>query len=475
MADYFLGLDQGTTNTKAVLIDQDGRIVSVAERRLGISSPQPGWIEQDPEEMVANAIACMREVARPGIAAIGVCNQTETLIVWDEKSGAPLVPAMGWQCRRSAGDADAMRPHADAIARTAGLDLDPSFTATKLRWLFRERPDIAARLRDGSALWGTVDTWLLWKLTGGAAYATDAGNASRTMLFDIDTCDWSLPLESLFGLALPRKAEAGDSARHFGTLARGILGAEIPVTAVMGDQQASLYGHGCIAPGSLKASFGTGAFVWLNTGAKPRLENRKGCLATIAWKLGEPVYALEGFVMYAGAIVEWLLKTLGLGDDPARVEALARQVDDSGGVSLVPAFQGLGSPWWDSETRAALTGLSAATTPAHICRAGLEAIAFQTRAVLEAMGGDLEAISVDGGATRSALLMEILASSLDIPVRKAAHEHLAGYGVALMAGRARSSPSSSSHELDTLPVEGRDQLNASYERWLRTISAMRAK
>jgi glycerol kinase len=473
MADFHLGLDQGTTNTKAVLIDQDGAIIAVAERRLGISSPQAGWIEQDPEEMVANCIAVMREVARPGIAAIGICNQTETLVVWDAKTGAPLMPAMGWQCRRSAADADAMRPHAETIAAATGLDLDPSFTATKLRWLFRTRPEIAARLRDGSALWGTVDTWLLWKLTGGKSYATEAGNASRTMLYDINACAWSPALESLFSLDLPCKPEAGDSTRSFGALAHDILGADIPVTAVLGDQQASLYGHGCLNPGDLKASFGTGAFIWRNTGDAPKLADRKGCLATIAWKRGAPTYALEGFVMYAGAIIEWLLKTLNLGDDPARVEALARTVPDSGGVALIPAFQGLGSPFWDANMRAALTGLSAATTPAHICRAGLEAIAFQTRAVLEAMGGDHVLLSVDGGAARSALLMEMLAQTLSVPVRKAAHEHMAGYGVAMMA-RESGAPACSRKGLPPPSRRtGKGPLDTAYGDWLQTIAALR--
>ena len=359
-------------------------------------------------------------------------------MVWDAESGRPLHPAIVWQCRRSQPDALALQSAAAEIAARTGLDLDPTFTATKLRWLLRERPDIGVGLRNGTALWGTVDSWLVHALSGGSAYVTEPSNASRTMLFDIGKVAFADDLFRIFDLPPLRRPEIKASAAPFGRFARAHLGSEIPITGILGDQQAALFGHGCFEPGMLKASFGTGGFVWLNAGATPPLADRRGLLATIAWQLDKPTYALEGFVMYAGAIVDWLLRTLQLGSDPAAVESAAQQASDAGGVMLVPAFQGLGSPWWDAEARAAILGLSAGAGHPQICRAGLEAVCFQTRAVLESMtkasGSAATLISVDGGMTRSDYIMAMQAAMLKTPLRRAAIAHVAPYGAALMAG-----------------------------------------
>ncbi|MFM9841912.1 MAG: FGGY family carbohydrate kinase [Dongiaceae bacterium] len=442
--EYVLGIDQGTTNTKAVLVDSGARIRAVAERRIETASPQPGWVEQDPEAMLRNVLDCSRDVLAQGgvapgkIAGAGICNQTETLVVWEAGTGRPLHPAIVWQCRRSQADAQAVQQAGAEIGGRTGLDLDPTFTATKLRWLVRERPEIGARLANGQALWGTVDSWLAYALSGGKAYVTEPGNASRTMLFDIAKLRFDDDLFRIFGLALARRPEVKTSAAAFGHFAKEHLGSEIPISGILGDQQASLFGHGCFEPGMLKASFGTGGFVWLNAGATPPSGDRQGLLATIAWQLDKPAYALEGFVMYAGAVVDWLLRILGLGGGPEAVARLAREAAGTGGVTLVPAFQGLGSPWWDAEVRASILGLSAGSERAQICRAGLEAICFQTRAVLEAMarvsGKAATFVSVDGGMTRSDDIMAMQAAVLKTPLRRAATVHVAALGAALMAG-----------------------------------------
>ncbi len=441
--EFLLGIDQGTTNTKVVLVDSTARIRAVAERRIATSSPQPGWVEQDPAAMLRNVLDCIRdELAQGGVApgkvaAAGICNQTETLVVWDAATGQPLHPAIVWQCRRSQADAQAVQQAAAEIGARTGLDLDPTFTATKLRWLARERPKIGAQLANGRALWGTVDSWLVHALSGGA-YVTEPGNASRTMLFDISKLRFDDELCRIFGLTLARLPEVKRSAASFGHFARHHLGAEIPISGILGDQQASLFGHGCFGPGMLKASFGTGGFVWLNAGATPPSGDRQGLLATIAWQLDKPAYALEGFVMYAGAVVDWLLRILDLGSDPEAVARLAQEAAGAGGVTLVPAFQGLGSPWWDADIRASFLGLSAGTDRAQICRAGLEAICFQTRAVMEAMarvsGKAAKLVSVDGGMTRSQDIMAMQAAVLKTPLRRAATVHVAALGAALMAG-----------------------------------------
>jgi glycerol kinase len=442
--EFLLGIDQGTTNTKVVLADSTARIRAVAERRIATSAPQPGWVEQDAAAMLRNVLDCIRDVLAQGgvapskIAGAGICNQTETLVVWDAATGRPLHPVIVWQCRRSQADAQAVQRVAAEIGARTGLDLDPTFTATKLRWLLRERPEIGAQLANGQALWGTVDSWLVYALSGGNAYVTEPGNASRTMLFDISKLHFDDELFRIFGLALARRPEVKRSAASFGHFARDHLGAEMPITGILGDQQASLFGHGCFEPGMLKASFGTGGFVWLNVGTTPPSGDRQGLLATIAWQLDKPAYALEGFVMYAGAIIDWLLRILDLGSDPGAVAGLAREVMATGGVTLVPAFQGLGSPWWDAEARASILGLSAGTERAQICRAGLEAICFQTRAVLETMarvsGKAATLVSVDGGMTRSDDIMAMQAAVLNTPLHRAATVHVAALGAALMAG-----------------------------------------
>ena len=436
-----VGVDQGTTNTKAVAVDAAGRVLHRAARPIATHAPQPGWVEQDPMLMLANVVECVREVA--GAAGtpvgLGIANQTETLVVWDRRSGEPVMPAIVWQCRRGEAEIQELRSdHTVALIRQrTGLDLDPTFTAGKLRWLFRHRPPIASGLRSGEYLFGTVDCWLIWKLTGGRVYATDAGNASRTMLFDIGRLVWDAELLDLFGLAIAELPEVKRSTGPFAQTAAEVLGLSIPITAALGDQQASLFGHGCFAESQIKATYGTGAFLWLNAGSRPDTARPEGLLRTIAWRLDQPCYALEGFVMSAGAALEWLAARLAIPGGGIGVVEQAQRAGASGGAILVPAFQGLAAPWWRPDARAALLGMTEATSAAHICHAALEAIGFQVRAALELIatsGRTIRALEVDGGPTASAYLMQLQADILQLPLAVAAFDSVTPYGAALMAG-----------------------------------------
>jgi glycerol kinase len=439
-----IGVDQGTTNTKAVAVDAAGRPLQSAARPIATQAPQPGWVEQDPRQMQANVVACVREVLAAAsdttVAGIGIANQTETLVVWDRHTGEPVMPAIVWQCRR--GDAELQELRNDRtlalIRRKTGLDLDPTFTAGKLRWLFRHRPTIAEGLRHGDHLFGTVDCWLIWKLTGGRVHATDSSNAARTMLFDIARLAWDPELLSLFKLSIADLPDVRRSTGPFGHTDAALFGRPIPITAALGDQQASLFGHGCFEPSAIKATYGTGAFIWLNAGNRPDIAVADGLLRTVAWHLDEPCYALEGFVMYAGAILEWLSARLSVPGGGIAIVEQARQVGSSGGVILVPAFQGLAGPWWRPDARAALLGMTESTTAGHICHAGLEAICFQLRVLLDSIaqptGRKIEMLRVDGGPTRSPYLMQLQADILQLPLAVSAFESVTPYGAALMAG-----------------------------------------
>lgn len=444
--DVIIGIDQGTTNTKMVAIDAQGRVLGQAESPIASVSPQLGWVEQDPNAMLANIVACLREVLTKlgrgpeAVAGLGIANQTETLVIWDRHSGEPVLPAIVWKCRR--GDAEIVSLRRDeivsALRRKTGLDLDPTFTAAKLKWVFVNRPEVAARLASGDCLFGTVDCWLIWKLTAGATYATEPGNASRTMLLDIASAAWDPELVALFGLKLSRMPELRRSAGSFGETAGELFGATIPITAAMGDQQAALFGHGCFDPLQLKVTYGTGAFLWINAGTDPAIDATDGLIRTIAWSLDRPTYALEGFVMYAGSILDWLATRLGIEGGGAGIVGEAQQAGISDGVVLVPAFQGLAAPWWRPEVRAGLIGMTEATSRAHLCHAGLEALCYQIRAVLEGVqrstGQAIGTVRVDGGPTRSNYLMQIQADILQQPLAASGFDSMTPYGVALMAG-----------------------------------------
>lgn len=444
--EFVIGVDQGTSSTKALLLNRDGRVMAAAQRPIAVSTPEPGWVEQDPGAMLGNVVACVREVLDKAdalanqVAGIGIDNHTETLVLWDRETAEPVHPAIVWQCRRSTAETEAIdTPETRRLVRDrTGLDLDPTFTATKLMWVVRHQPDIARAIRDGRVLIGTVDCWLVWMLTGGARYVTESSNASRTMLFRIDDLAWDPELAALFEIETPDLAEVLTSTGPFGETDRPFFDAAIPITGVLGDQQAALFGHGCFEAGEFKSTYGTGAFVWMNAGHDYRPVHDAGFLQTVAWHLDRPTYALEGFVMYAGAVLDWLVDNLGLGRDAAEITGRAQAAGASDGVIMIPAFQGLASPWWSPNARASLLGMSSATRAEQICHAALESVCFQVRRVLEDMAGaDIRPrgdVKADGGLTRSAYLMQMQADVLGMPVRPSEIEHLTPYGVGLLAG-----------------------------------------
>ena len=441
-----IGIDVGTTNIKAAALDERGDLLAEESSGIATSAPRSGWVEQNPEEMVAGAVACVRRVLSATergpaeVLSLGIANHTETLLVWDRSSGRSVMPAIVWQCRRGAAEIEPLRT-ADSLALVrsrSGLDLDPTFTAAKLRWVFLNRPEIADGLRNGTLLFGTVDTWLIWSLTAGKSYVTEPGNASRTMLLDIDRVCFDPELLSLFSLDIARLPECRASNALFGFSEPSLFGASIPIHAVLGDQQAALFGHGCFAERQLKISYGTGAFLWMNAGPERRQAPGPGILRTIAWQIDRPCYGYEGFILYAGKILEWLAQRLAVEGGSEAVAAAAETVGTSDGALLVPAFQGLASPWWQPAVRAALLNLSEATSVEHVAHAGLEAVAYQVRALLDVIRQagqeELSDISVDGGMTASAYFMQLQADALQLPLRPSTASSVAATGVALMAG-----------------------------------------
>ena len=431
-----------------MLFDASGRIVAVAQRPTNQRYPEPGWVNQDAAEIWETTLAVARDVIHSigaesaRITAVGIANQRETTILWDRGTGRPVAPAIVWQSRQTAALVDAIRDRgmADVYRRTTGLVPDAYFSATKIAWLLDRDAELRRRAEAGEVLFGTVDSWLLWNLSGGRHHLTDPSNASRTMLYDIHAGDWSAPL--LADMAIPPAvlpAVRANSEILF-TTDPTTLGLEIPVAGVVGDQQAALFGQACFAPGQAKNTYGTGSFLLMNTGSAPKA-SRHELLATVAWRLDDRTeYALEGSIFVTGAAVQWLRDGLGLIAEAAAVEPLAASVPDSGGVVFVPALTGLGAPHWDPAARGTVVGISRGTTAGHLARATLEAIAFQVRDVLEAMtldaGIGVTELRVDGGAARNDLLLQIQADLLGVPVVRPRSVETTALGAAYLAGLA---------------------------------------
>ncbi len=444
-----LAIDQGTTGTTALLFDSHGRVVGRGYRTIRQYYPRPGFVEHDPAEIWRSVLAAVHQARRGRagpLAAIGITNQRETTILWDRATGAPLHRAIVWQDRRTAPDCDRLRRagHLSQVRRTTGLVLDPYFSATKLAWLLRHVPGAAARARAGRIAFGTVDAWLIWNLTRGRVHATDPTNASRTLLLNLTTRDWDDRMLRLFGIPRGILPDIRPSAGSFGrTAGAGPIPAGVPIAGVAGDQQAALFGQGAVRPGAMKVTYGTGAFLLLQTGSRP-VRSRAGLLTTMACgPAGGPAYALEGSVFIAGAAVQWLRDEMQLLTTAAESETLARSVPDTAGVCVVPAFTGLGAPYWDAAARGTITGLTRGAGRAHLVRATLEAIAHQVADVVAAMGRDLRrpirSLLVDGGACANDFLMQfqadILHARLDRPrlveTTAAGAAYLAGLGVGL--------------------------------------------
>jgi glycerol kinase len=448
--NYVLALDQGTTSSRAIVFDRRGAIKSAAQKEFRQIYPRPGWVEHDPEEIWRTQLACARAALREAglkassVAAIGISNQRETALLWDRRTGRPLHNAIVWQDRRTAERCDALKQSglAPDIQAKTGLVIDAYFSATKLEWLLDNVRGARARAERGELAFGTVDTWLAWKLSEGALHVTDPSNASRTLLYDIHARRWDEELLALFNVPPSLLPEVLPSSFIYGTTAKRLLGAEIPLAGIAGDQQAALFGQACHSAGMAKNTYGTGCFVLLNTGAKAIL-SRSGLVTTATATVSRTSavqYALEGSVFVAGALVQWLRDELRLVRRSADIEKLAASVPDSGGVMLVPAFTGLGAPHWDPYARGTMVGLSRGTTGAHIARAGLEAIAFQCAEVLQAMQTDagvhLSELRVDGGAAANALLMQFQADLLGVPVVRPKVLETTALGAAYLAGLA---------------------------------------
>ena len=445
-----LAIDQGTTGTTVLLFDGRGRVVGRGYAELPQHFPKPGWVEHDGREIWATTLRAIRAaLAASGgagrgsnrITAIGITNQRETTLLWDRKSGRPLARAIVWQDRRTSDRCAALRKAGaePAIARATGLRLDPYFSATKLEWLLRNVPGAARRAAAGSVAFGTVDSWLLWNLTGGEVHATDPTNASRTLLFHLRRLRWDDALLDRFGVPRSVLPEVRPSTGDFG-VTRGVPGLPdgIPIRGIAGDQQAALFGQGCVTAGGMKNTYGTGCFLMLHTGRRA-VPSRAGLLTTVACgPRGEPAYALEGAVFVAGAAIQWLRDGLGVIRDAKESERIARSVPDTAGTYLVPAFAGLGAPHWRPDARGIWCGLTRGTTRAHLVRAALESIAFQSRDVVEVMrresGSKIRSLRVDGGATRNDFLMQFQADLLGVPLERPAMVESTALGAAILAG-----------------------------------------
>ena len=440
-----LAIDQGTTGTTCLVLSREGAVLGRAYSEFTQHYPRPGWVEHDAEEIWAVTLRAAREaIAAAGVTpvAIGITNQRETVVVWDRATGEPLTRAIVWQDRRTAPLCRELREagHEPWVRERTGLVLDPYFSATKLTWLFEHRPELRRRAEAGGLAAGTVDTWLVWKLTGGRVHATDPTNASRTLLYGIGRLDWDDDLLSLFGVPRAVLPEVRPSSGSFGETDPAFFGAPIPITGVAGDQQAALFGQGCWAPGLAKNTYGTGAFLLLHTGTE-RIASTRGLLTTVACgPRGEPAYALEGAIFVAGAAVQWLRDALGIIENAAETEALARSIASNDGVYFVPAFVGLGAPHWNAEARGTIIGLTRGAGRAHLARAALEAMAYSTYDVLDAMvadsGVDARELAVDGGAAQNDWLMQFQADVLGIPVLRAHTVEATALGAAGLAGLA---------------------------------------
>lgn len=446
---YILALDQGTTSSRAIVFDESSRVVATAQREFTQFFPRPGWVEHDPEEIWTGQLAVAAEaIEKAGIqpsdlAGIGITNQRETTVVWDRHTGRPIHPAIVWQCRRTTDACHALeeRGLAPLFRERTGLVLDAYFSGTKVAWLLDNVEGARDRAERGDLLFGTMDTWLIWKLTGGRVHVTDASNASRTLLFDIHRGCWDPELLDILGVPARMLPEVAPSSQVYGhTSPEAFLGASVPVAGNAGDQQAALFGQCCFDPGTAKNTYGTGCFMLMNTGTTP-VASQSGLITTVAWKLdGRTEYALEGSVFIAGAAVQWLRDGLRVIDSAADSEYFASKVPDTAGVYVVPAFVGLGAPHWNMRARGAIMGLTRGTSKEHLDRATLESLAYQSRDVLGAMEADsgisLQALKVDGGAVENRLLMQFQADLLDVPVLRPRVTETTALGAAYLAGLA---------------------------------------
>jgi glycerol kinase len=492
MRRFVLALDQGTTSSRAIVFGRDGRSVAVSQRELPQIYPAPGHVEHDPEAIWASQVEVAREALAKAalradeVAAIGVTNQRETTVLWERATGRPVANAIVWQSRVSAGICDALRAagHEDLIRRKTGLVLDAYFSGTKIKHLLDTIPGLRARAEAGEILFGTVDSFLIWRLTGGRRHVTDVSNASRTLLLDLHTLDWDDELLAILGVPRRMLPEVRSSSEVYGETEEALFGAPIPIAGDAGDQQAATFGQACFEKGSAKNTYGTGCFMLLNTGATP-VPSQNGLLTTVGWRLGgKTTYCLEGSVFIAGAVVQWLRDGLKAIRSSAEVEPLAASVPDAGGVVFVPAFVGLGAPYWDPDARGILVGMTRSTTIAHVARAAVESMAYQTRDVLDAMQRDsgvaLSNLRVDGGAAVNDALLQFQADVLGVPVRRPVVSETTALGAAYLAGLAVGYWTDADDvrrnwvlDREFTPAMVSDRREALYGRWKRAVERAR--
>jgi glycerol kinase len=448
MKDFLLAIDQGTTSSRAIVFDRNGTIRGLSQQEFRQIFPEPGWVEHDAEEIWSSQLKVLKDALADAacsadeLAAIGITNQRETAVAWDRKSGVPVCHAIVWQDRRTASMCDELKSRGlEAMIREkTGLVIDAYFSATKWLWILENVPGAGEKARKGELAIGTVDSWLIWKLTGGRVHVTDVSNASRTMLFNIHSLEWDQELLDLFGIPRSALPEVRSSSENYGSTASNLLTAQVPIAGIAGDQQAATFGQMCLDPGSVKNTYGTGCFILCNTGEKP-VRSGNNLVTTVGWQLeGKTFYALEGSIFIAGAVVQWLRDELGLIRSSAEIEDLAKSVKDNGGVYFVPAFTGLGAPYWDPYARGMIAGLSRGTKGGHIARAALESIAYQVQEVVRAMEEDagiaISELKVDGGAAVNDLLMQFQADLLGIPVIRPRTIETTALGAAYLAGLA---------------------------------------
>jgi len=448
MKQFILSIDQGTTSSRAIIFDHAGKIMGVAQEEFKQIFPEPGWVEHDPMEIWNSQLEVIKEaISNAGVkavelAAIGITNQRETAVAWDRITGDPICNAIVWQDRRTASFCDDLKSQGleQMIREKTGLVIDAYFSATKWNWILENVPGARERARRGELALGTIDSWLIWKLTGGKKHVTDVTNASRTMLFNIHALKWDQELLDLFGIPENVLPEVKSSSEIYGEVAEEFFPHPVPIAGIAGDQQAATFGQMCLSPGSVKNTYGTGCFILCNTGEKPVI-SENNLITTIAWQIdGKTTYALEGSIFIAGAVVQWLRDGLGLIKSSSQIEKLAERVEDNGGVYFVPAFTGLGAPYWDPYARGMIAGLTRGSTSGHIARAALESIAFQVKDVMDAMEDDagiaIGELKVDGGAVVNNLLMQFQADLIGIPVIRPECIETTALGAAYLAGLA---------------------------------------
>ncbi|MEM9385699.1 MAG: glycerol kinase GlpK [Pseudomonadota bacterium] len=446
MSELIVAIDQGTTSSRATVYGLDGQVIALAQQEFPQHYPASGWVEHDPQELWDSVVTTLREAVRRAlekhpqaqVVAAGITNQRETVVLWDRRSGEPLHRAIVWQDRRTAQRCEALQAQGltPLVTQRTGLQLDPYFSATKIAWILDQVPGARERAARGELAAGTIDCYLIWRLTGGRSHCTDVTNASRTSLYDIDEARWDDELAQAFGVPVSVLPEVRESVAEFGRIDPQVLAGDIPILGVAGDQQAASIGQGCVAPGPVKSTYGTGCFMLANTG-ETRLRADNGLLATIAYAVqGRTTYALEGSIFSAGSVVQWLRDALGIISDASQTEALAASLDTNDGVILVPAFSGLGAPYWDPHARAAVLGLSRGAGRAHFARAALESIAYQTDDLLQAFRGagvEPSALNVDGGLTANGWCMQFTADVTDVQVRRPINTETTSLGAACLA------------------------------------------